>query len=246
MIRIFSLAVLFLAYAVALPVYAGAHKGAGPVDPDKFAHRSGFKGHEDELGAAVAKAIREVSPSGDPSHDFSGRERDLGLAMESLIKALNNRQPYQHEPNDALIKSHLTTIQFAKDNEMMEQLVDHEVETQSPMLERVGKLIERTGNSDLAMLAMTERTACFYQLVREYERDGDSMRWRSPYWNVLEQTRRMGQNDYDEKWLHENYTIPLMRKQAAVMGMDAEISDWQEDGWVTMTLVPPKSVAASN
>ena len=77
----------------------------------------------------------------------------------------------------------------------MEQLINHEVLTQSPMLARVGKMIDKGEDADLAMIAMTERTACFYQLVREYERDGDTMRWRSPYWNVLAQTYRMGQED---------------------------------------------------
>ncbi len=226
--------------------WAGGHTGADGLTADKFANRSGFKGQEEELGAAVAAAIRETSKSGSPAHDFTGRERDLGMAVEQLIKALNNRMPYQHEPNDALIKATLTGLQFAKDNDMMEALVDHEVRTQFFMINRVRKMLEQGADIEMGLIALTERTACFYQLVREYERDGDAIRWRSPYWNVLAQTTRIGQNDFDERWIHENYTVPLMTKQADVMNLDAQISDWQDDGWITMRLLPRESVAAAN
>jgi hypothetical protein len=228
------------------PAFGGAHHGPDGLKPDVFGNRSGFKGHEAALGEAVAEAIRESSPApGDPRHDFAGRELELGMAVESLIKALNNREPYQHEPNDALIKATLTSIQFAKDNDLLEEWINAQVMTQMPMISRVGKLIEKNGDLELGMLALTERTACFYQLVMDYERDGDQIRWRSPYWNVLAQTRRLGQHDVTEAWIHENYTVPMMQKQAAGMGLVAEISDWQEDGWVTMRLARTESVAAN-
>jgi hypothetical protein len=227
------------------PLYAGAHTGPGEMEPDTFARRSGFKGHEEELGAAVSKAIMEASPTKAKAHDFSGRELELGMAVETLIKSMNNRTPYQHEPNDALIKATMTGIQFAKDNDMLEEKINHEVLTQSPMLTRVGKMIEKTGNTELGMIALTERTACFYQLVLDYKREGDTISWKSPYGNVLAASRRLGQHEFDEQWLHENYTIPLMQKQAEVMGMRAEISPWQADGWITMRVVMPEAVAAN-
>ena len=228
------------------PALGGAHHGPDAMKPDVFGNRSGFKGHEAQLGEAVAAAVKEASPTpGDPRHDFSGREQELGVAVESLIKALNNRQPYQHEQNDALIKMTLTAMQFAKDNDMLDEWIDMQVLTQSPMIRRVGQMIEKTGNEELGMLALTERTACFYQLVIDYRRDGDAISWRSPFWNVLKQSRALGQHDMTEEWIHENYMVPLMTKQAAVMGMNAEISDWQEDGWVTMRLVRAESVAAN-
>lgn len=228
------------------PAFGGGHYGPDELKPDKFGNRSGFKGHEEALGTAVAAAIAEASPTpGDPRHDFSGREEELGKALETLIKALNNRKPYQHEPNDALIKATLTSIQFAKDNDLMDEWITAQVMTQMPLMVRVGKLIDQTGDMELGMLGMTERTACFYQLVMDYERDGAEMRWRSPYWNVLAATRRMGQHDLTEEWIHENYTVPLMEKQAAGMGLVAEISGWQEDGWISMRLVKPESMAAA-
>lgn len=231
----------------AVPVaFAGAHHGPGEMEPNTFARRSGFKGHEAELGAAVAAAIRETSPTGDAAHDFTGRERELGLALESLIKALNNRKPYQHEQNDALVKAKLTELQFAKENGMLDEWLEHEVETQLPMISRVGTMIEKTGNYDLGLMALTERTACFYQLVIDYRRDGEWMRWKSPYGNVLAVTRQLGQHDFTEQWVHENYTIPLFTKQAEAMGVGLEISEWQADGWLAMRVVPAANRTAAN
>ena len=243
--RLFLVATAICA-ALLAPAYGGGHYGPDGLKPDAFGNRSGFKGHETALGTAVAAAIAEASPTpGDPRHDFSGREVELGKAMEPLIKALNNRKPYQHEPNDALIKAKLTSIQFAKDNDLMDEWITAQVMTQMPLMVRVGKLIDQTGDMELGMLGITERTACFYQLVMDYERDGDEIRWRSPYWNVLAATRRMGQHDLTEEWIHENYTVPLMKKQAEGMGLVAKISGWQEDGWISMRLVKPESVAAT-
>jgi hypothetical protein len=240
---------LFVAAATSLlftlPAAGGAHYGPGDLEPDTFARRSGFKGSEEQLGAAVAAAIKEASPTGQPGHDFTGREMELGMAVETLIKALNNRTPYQHEPNDALIKSTMTSIQFAKNTGTLEEKINHDVLTQSPMILRVGKMIEKTGNTELAMLALTERTACFYQLVLDYRREGDAMVWKSPYGNVLDKSSKLGQHDFSEQWIHENYTIPMMTRQAALMNMEAQISPWQDDGWITMRLVPMQPMAAN-
>lgn len=240
-----TMLVLAAALVTGSPAYAGAHQGKGAITEAEFARNSGFRGHEEALGAAVAQAIRETSPTGAPEHDFRGRERELGLAVEAVIKTLNNREPYQHETNDALVKAHLTAIQFAKDNGLLAEYINHQALTQSPMLRRVGDLVRKTGNTNFGLLAMTERTACFYQLVSDYRIEGGQVRWRSPYGNVLAQTYRLGQNDFDEAWLHENYTIPLLQKQAALMGLDAEISDWQDDGWITMRVVAPEGMAAN-
>ncbi len=237
--------ILVLGMLVVLPAFGGAHHGPDAMEPDSFARRTDFKGHEQELGAAVAAAIKETSPTQNPEHDFSGREKELGMAVEQVIKAMNNRQPYQHEPNDALIKATMTSLQFAKNNGDLAEKINHEVLTQMPMLRRVGTMIEKTGDIELGLIALTERTACFYQLVLDYQRDGDAIRWKSPYGNVLEQSSRLGQHEFTEQWIHENYTTPLMRQQAAVMGLEAEISPWQDDGWITMRVVAPKKISAN-
>ena len=56
------------------------------------------------------------------SSGFEGREEMLGRAMSVVLKSLNETKPYQHDINDALIKMILTTIQFAKNNNMIDEL----------------------------------------------------------------------------------------------------------------------------
>ncbi len=228
---------------------AAAAESAGDGKPFRngrsFAELSGFEGNEAALGTAVAKAILAVSPTKGPEHDFSGREEVLGQGVATVIRTLNVREPYQHETNDALVKMTLTYIQFAKDHELLDDMVEHELRTQMPMLTRVGRMIEKSGNTELALIAMTDRTACFYQLVQEVERSPGSIRFKSPFGNVLAVTQRLGQHDLTEKEIHEIWTKPRFERQADMMGVKVEVSEIDADGWVTMTVMPPAGLAAA-
>lgn len=216
-----------------------------PPAPEAFYEHTGFEGRQQALTDSVVKAVRDARPANGETLNFTPeQQRMLGVAVAKAIKTISNDTPYQHEMNDALVKAHLTNIQFAKDNGLLKQLIDHEVKTQSPMIIRVGKMIRDGGSPELATIALTERTACFYQLVQEYQRTGTTMRWKAPYGNVLNVTRQLGQHNLTEQEIHEIYTIPLMKKQAEVMGMDLDITPWQADGWVSMTIRAPKKVAA--
>ena len=216
-----------------------------PPTPDAFYEHTGFEGREQALTEAIVKAVREAQPKNGETLNFTpDQQRMLGQAVGKAIKTISNDSPYQHEMNDALIKAHLTSIQFAKDHGLLKEMIDHEVKTQTPMIVRVGKMIREGGSPELATIALTERTACFYQLVQDYQRTGTTMRWKSPFGNVLAVTRQLGQHNLTEQEIHEVYTVPLMQKQAEVMGMQVVISPWQADGWVTMTVTAPEKVAA--
>ena len=228
------------------PPGAGGGKPKTPPAPEAFYMHTGFEGREQALTDAITRAIRDAKPANGETLDFTAeQQRMLGVAVAKAIKTISDDSPYQHEMNDALVKAHLTNIQFAKDQGLLKELIDHEVKTQSPMIIRVGKMIREGGSPDLATIALTERTACFYQLVQEYQRTGPTMRWKSPYGNVLNVTRQLGQHDLTEQEVHEVYTVPLMKKQAEVMGMAIEISPLGTDGWITMTISPPAKVAAN-
>lgn len=239
-----------LAAVLLLPAVFGAATNAAerdrralPTSAAEFGEWSGFEGQEQMLGTAVAKAIREASPTKSPEHDFTGREQELGQAVATAVRTLNVRKPYQHEMNDALVKMTLTYVQFAKDHKLLDEMIDNEVRTQLPMLTRTGKFIQQTGIKDLALVAMTDRTACFYQLALEVKREPGKISFRSPYGNVLAVTRQLGQNDMTEKELHEIWTRPRILAQAKVMGVPVEVSDWRDDGWVTISVAAP-AVAA--
>jgi hypothetical protein len=240
---------LALATLAGLSLMAAAQ--AGDAVQRNFAQYSGFEGSEQQLGEAVAKTIMGISPSGftpasNTGHDFSDAQRQerLGFAVSTAIKTINSDEPYMHEMNDALVKMTLTYIQFAKDHDLLDDLIQMEVRTQFPMLTRVGKMIKETGNQELALLAITDRTSCFYQLVENAQREPGTITFRSPYGNVLAQSSRIGQHDLTEKEIHEIWTIPRIKGQAELLGVDIEVSEWRDDGIVTIS-VPQITMAAT-
>jgi len=220
-----------------MPNAATVEKASAGVDIETFGQRSGFEGEEERLGAAVAQAILAASPTRDGRHDFRGRERELGLAIGTIIRTLNVRHPYEHEMNDALVKAHLTSIEFARDRGLMAELIEHELAVQAPIFSRIRKIVEDTGNPEFALVALTERTACFYQLVNDFRRTPGSVSWRSPWRNVLRQTNPTGQHKLTDRELHECWTMPRMTRQAELMGVKVEVSPWREDGMISVRLV---------
>lgn len=217
-------------------VLAGGHNGGHK----QIGQYSGFEGSEEQLGAAVAAAIQEVAPGDTEKFDFTGREKELGLAVSKAIKTLNSNSAYQHEMNDALVKMTLQFIQFAKNNDMMEEMVREDAMTQFPMLNRVAKMIEQTGNSELALIAITDQTTCFFQLVGEVERAPGMVSYRAPYGHVLEQTKKLGMHDLTEQEIHEVWTIPHVQIWSEIVGVPMEVSEWNDDGIVTIRVSEEK------
>lgn len=197
---------------------------------------SGFESEEQVLGAAVAEAIMEVSPTKSEQHDFKGREETLGLAVSTIIKTMNVESSYTHEMNDALVKMTLGYIQFAKNHDLVDDMIDEETRIQFPMLNRIRKLIEKTGNRELALIAVTEQTTCFYQLVEDTTRETGKLTYVSPFGNVLDVTRKLGQHDLTEEEIHNIWTIPRLRRSAETLGVDLQISEWNDDGIITISL----------
>jgi hypothetical protein len=238
-----TIATLAVAALLAGAAQAGGHEGKDEGHR-KIGQYSGFEGNAEALGTAVAAAIMAASPTKGPEHDFSGREKDLGLATEAAIKIMNAQSGYQHEMNDALIKMTLNFIQFAKDNDLVDEMIAEEVATQTPMLKRVRGMIEKTGNTELALIAITEQTACFYQLVFDTQREPGKVTYKSPYTTVLASTTRLGMHDLTEQEIHEIWTIPRIKGWGETLGVDLQVSEWRDDGMITISL-PETRVADS-
>jgi len=224
-----------LSLLCSIAALAGAHAGQAEQHR-QIGQYSGFEGNEEALGAAVAAAIAEASPTQGPEHDFSGREDTLGLAVSAAIKIMNANSGYQHEMNDALVKMTLNYIQFAKDNDLVDEMIAEEIATGIPMMTRVRKVIEKTGNQELALIAVTEQTACFYQLVLDTEREPGKITYQSPYRTVLASTTRLGMHDLTEQEIHEIWTVPRIKGAGELLGVDLQVSEWREDGTITISL----------
>ena len=170
---------------------------------------------------------------------YEGREDQLGRSMAVVLKTLNETKPYQHDINDAIVKMILTTIQFAKNNDMIDELIANEVEVTKPLLERVRKNYLKTGKLDTVLVGMIDRTACAYQLFIEIEKKDAERSWQSPFGLILEHTIRLGQHDLTEKEVHDIWIKKRYQAFAEVIGVDLLISDLGEDGNVTIKVLGP-------
>jgi hypothetical protein len=209
---------------------AGGHSKGGHKQIGQY---SGFEGNEAELGAAVVEAIAKAGGD-DPKYDFKGQELVVGLAASKMIKTLNSNSAYQHEMNDALVKMTLEFMQHAKTEGRLEEIAREDAMTQFPMLSRVGKFVDKTGNKELALAAITDQTTCFFQLAGLVERGPGMVTYRAPYGHVLEQTRRMDMHDLTEQEIHEQWTMPHIEVWSDILGVEIKITGWQDDGMITI------------
>lgn len=176
---------------------------------------------------------------------YEGREDQLGRSMAVVLKSLNETKPYQHDINDALIKMILTTIQFAKNNGMIDELIANEVKTTMPLLQRVRGNYLKTGKLETVMVGMIDRTACAYQLFLEIEQKDAERSWQSPFGLVLENTVRMVQHNLTEKEVHDIWIKKRYQAFAEVIGVELSISDIGPEGKVTIKALRP-ILTASN
>ena len=120
---------------------------------------------------------------------------------------------------------------------MLPQLVAHDVKTLEPVNKRVGKLVSMTGDPEYGMVALFERTDCWYQMVLDWKVEPGRRTWRSPFHTVLEMGKRIGQFDLTEQEIHEQWTTPRLLGYADTIGIRIRVSPWQEDGRLSCELV---------
>jgi hypothetical protein len=138
--------------------------------------------------------------------------------------------------NDALVKMHLNSVQFAKNKGLSAEYVRHDVQTMMPMLTRMKGIIEKTGTKEVALIGMFERTPCLYQLCLDLEVTPGKRSFTFPYTHVLDIARRIGQFDLTDQELHEIWLKPRLLGYAEVMGVKIHVSDIGTDHKVTVSL----------
>jgi hypothetical protein len=202
------------------------------------------KGPPSGVGAGGPPPGVQLAGNGRPNPTLAmksgieGREKEFGEAVGVLLKTFMDTMPYVHEFNDAVVKSHLSHIQFAKRHGLLKEMIEDDQKTMSPMLGRVRKSIEQTGNKELAMIAMFERTSCFYQMVATYHSEEGKRVWKSPFGLVLEMGVRIGQFDMTEQEIHDIWLKPRLYGYAEQLGVKIKITDQLgDDKMITCELV---------
>ena len=170
-----------------------------------------------------------------PPTGMEGRESDVSESMQVLVRTMQIQIPYPHDMNDALLKAHLTAIQFAKDNNMLEQYVQHDRDTMQPLLDRTKNMIDKTGNKELALVMIFERTGGFFN-VRGCTNPTGKKNIYFPFKKVLDAATRLGQFDLTEEELLDKWWRPRYAGYGEAVGVEFNISDMDENGKVTVTL----------
>jgi hypothetical protein len=170
------------------------------------------------------------------SSGFEGREEILGRAVAIAIRTLKDSVPYQHEMNDALVKMHLNSVQFAKNQGLLAEYVRHDVKAMMPMLGRMKGIIEKSGNREIALIGMFDRTACLYQLCLDLEATPGKRTFTFPFTTVLNVSRKIGQFDLTDEEIHETWLKPRLYGYAEVLGVRIHVSDIGPDHKVTVSL----------
>lgn len=195
----------------------------------------------------MAQSVAEVPPhapkkskvvdSYKTNSGFEGYETELGQSINVVLKMLSNHAGYAHEMNDPLVKAHLLAIQFAKNNGTLADYVEHDVKTMLPINKRMKQIIEKTGEKEIALVGLFDRTACHYALALDSDGKGNSRSWTSPFKTVLDAAGRIGQFDLTEEEIHENWTKPRLHGYAKDMGVEIRVSDLDENRRITVELV---------
>lgn len=182
-------------------------------------------------GAPQSMAAMLATSSG-----FEGREKLLGDAVAMAIRTLKDTTPYQHDMNDALVKMHLTSVQFAKNAGVMSDYVAHDIQTMQPMLQRLKGMIEKTGEKEIALAGIFDRTTCLYQLCLDLKSEPGKRSFTFPFSKVLAISRRIGQFDLTDDEVHRQWLKPRIEGYAAVLGVKLDISDIGPDNRIVVSL----------
>jgi hypothetical protein len=196
---------------------------------------------------AEAQKVAEVAPhkakkssvveSFKTNSGFEGYEQELGQSINVVLKMLSNHAGYAHEFNDPLVKAHLLAIQFAKNNNSLAEYVAHDIKTMKPINERMKQIIEKTGEKEIALVGLFDRTACHYALALDTEGEPGRRTWTSPFKVVLDAAGKLGQFDLTEEEIHEKWTKPRLLGYARDMGVEIRVSDLDENRKITCELV---------
>lgn len=161
---------------------------------------------------------------------LEGREEEFSRAVLNVIKTLSDRFPYAHEMNDALVKAWLQSIQFAKDQNLMAEFIQKDIDIMEPVNKRLGQLIQMTSQPEIALEAVAGWSPCHHHLVvtDTLKRPG-SRTFLSPFKLVLDAGRGIGQFDFDEKYIHDNWMTPRMRGYSDALGVKLDVKPWDEE-----------------
>lgn len=191
-----------------------------------------------EIGAAVGAVLAsEAGVSGDL---VVGREAEFGRAVTNLVRTFQIESSYAHRANDALVKRDLEWLEYLHRKGLIEDAVQHDIALKTPLFLRRAEWIQKTGNYALALDSMTD-ASCFRDMVvaEGFQKTSMQLTYMSPYKEVLDAGTKRGMFTITEQEIHEQFTVPTLKGYGEVLGVVVDVSPWNEDRLITISIVPP-------
>ena len=195
-----------------------------------------------ELGEEIGAILTKYA--GATENLVVGREAEFGRAITNVVRTFQMTSPYEHRANDALVKRDLEWLQYLKDKGLLADAVQHDIKIKPPLFEGRGEYIRKTGNVALALDSVTD-ASCFRDMVvaAGFTKTSTELSYVSPYKEVLDAGTKRGMFTITEQEIHEQFTIPTLQGYAKVLGVDIEVSEWNEDRVITISVVTPDTSA---
>ena len=170
----------------------------------------------------------------------AGREAEFGRAITNLARTFQMKASYEHRANDALVKRDLEWLQYLKDKGLMADAVRHDIAIKTPLFVRRAEWIKKTGDYALALDSMTD-ASCFRDMVvaEGFQKTSLQLSYLSPYKEVLDAGTKRGMFTLTEQEIHEQFTTPTVIGYGKVLGVEVDVSPWNEDRMITISIVPP-------
>jgi len=184
-----------------------------------------------EIGREVADLI--AARLGTEDNLIEDRDAEFGRMLGNVIRTYQMKLPYYHQDNDSLIKEQLKWIEYAFENNQVEQMIRHDIDSMVEILGERVYWIEQTGDITLALDAVTTPT-CWRDLVVaegfEWHDDRQRVSYLSPYKRILEKGWKRGiWANLTEQKIHEEWTVPRFEGYAGHLQAKFNISPWNEE-----------------
>ena len=197
--------------------------------------------NEEEFGQALSDFV--TAQMGTDSSFIEGREAEFGRAVGNILRTYQFTGSYEHQANDALVKSEVSWIEFAYEYDMLDEALESDLESKRILFSRGKKKIAETGDLEIALNFLT-LSPCFRDLTvaEGFTRVPGQISYVSPYGRSLSSDTLKDTRTITEQKIHELWTMPRIKAYGDLLGVEFQISEWDdEERLIVISVMPTTS-----
>jgi hypothetical protein len=145
---------------------------------------------------------------------------DVHHALKSLFMTYDSTTPYPHKFNETITKTQLGTLEFCIAKGIEKDYVDHYVATMDPLMQRIKKMVDKTG-PEQGLIGMFEGTTCSYQLYERIDIKPGERSFPCPYKVMLERCKKYLPGQFTIAWedVCNKWCVPTWSGFASKIGI---------------------------